>query len=189
MNKHKSHITKWAKKILSADTIFLDTEATGIGSKDEIIEIAIINSKGTPLIDELIRPNRRIPKAAQAIHGITNELVAKAPKWPEVHNKVAHCLHSAKYIVIYNAEPNWRLLEQTVNQYNCPTLFHYQNKLHSVKTQLSEYWGNWKDHYTDWKWDISTAAHYFDVDQGTAHRALADTVTTLLIVDALSKGV
>ncbi len=46
------------------------------------------------------------------------------------------------------------------------------------KTQLSEYWGNWKDFYTD----ISTAARYFDVEQGTAHRVLNN-------VAALSKEV
>jgi DNA polymerase-3 subunit epsilon len=140
MNKHKSQSqSQWAKKILSANTIFLDTETTGLGSTDEIIEIAIINSKGIPLVNELIRPNQ----SSQAIHGITNKLVAKAPKWPEVHNKVAYYLQSADYIVVYNAEFDWRLLEQTVNQYNCPTLVPYRNKLHCSMTQFSEYYGEW----------------------------------------------
>jgi DNA polymerase-3 subunit epsilon len=45
------------------------------------------------LLNTLVKPKRRwIPKEAQAIHGITNAMVAEAPKWQDVHEQVIKIL-------------------------------------------------------------------------------------------------
>lgn len=52
-----------AKQILALDPIFLDTETTGTGPNDVVIEMGIVDAKGTVLYDSLINqalPFRRI---------------------------------------------------------------------------------------------------------------------------------
>lgn len=66
-------------------TVFLDTETTGLqgryaGGKDEIVEVAILDNRGRPLINQLVRPSRQSPwPEAQRIHGISPAVVANAP--------------------------------------------------------------------------------------------------------------
>jgi uncharacterized protein YprB with RNaseH-like and TPR domain len=45
----------WAAEITSrADVLYLDTETTGLGNADEIIEISALDNAGRVLIDTLI---------------------------------------------------------------------------------------------------------------------------------------
>lgn len=63
--------------------ITFDTETTGVNtSEDRIIQIAAIKRYPDGKIEEknyLINPEREIPEEATSVHGITNEMVAKAP--------------------------------------------------------------------------------------------------------------
>jgi DNA polymerase-3 subunit epsilon len=89
-------------------TVYLDTETTGLrgayaGGRDEIVELAILDNRGKPIINQLLRPTRRNSwPDAQRIHGISPAMVADAPTLeallPEVSEVVRGCL-----VVIYNA--------------------------------------------------------------------------------------
>jgi DNA polymerase III epsilon subunit-like protein len=61
--------------------IFLDTETTGLESKDRICALGIIEGESTHF--ELINPGKKIPPAASAIHQITNEMVSDAPSFSQ----------------------------------------------------------------------------------------------------------
>ena len=68
--------------------ITFDTETTGVNtSEDRIVQIAAIkrypNGK-TEEKDYLINPEREIPEEATSVHGITNEMVAKAPTFKQM---------------------------------------------------------------------------------------------------------
>jgi len=56
--------------------IFLDTETTGVETKDRICALGMITED--ELHYELIHPGKKIPPAASAIHHITNEMVSDA---------------------------------------------------------------------------------------------------------------
>jgi len=50
--------------IESRDFVILDTETTGLYDDDEIVSIAIINSDGQTLLNQLVKPVRPIPADA-----------------------------------------------------------------------------------------------------------------------------
>lgn len=57
--------------------VFIDFETTGLNPfKDDIIEIAAIDNLGHSY-QTLVNSGKKIPTEASAIHGITNEMVAK----------------------------------------------------------------------------------------------------------------
>lgn len=66
------------------DVLILDTETTGVGDA-EVIEISLIDTSGSVLLDTLVRPRSgRMNPYAQRVHGITSEMLADQPCWPEV---------------------------------------------------------------------------------------------------------
>ncbi len=103
----------WSQAVLSvSNVVFLDTETTGLDGDAEIIEIAIVDQKGTALIDSFVRPNRPIPISAAAIHGIFDHHVATAPQWFEVYPTVAAACQD-RLVIVYNADYDSRLIHQT----------------------------------------------------------------------------
>ena len=77
------------KRIIENKPLYLDTETTGLGQRDEIVEIAILDPLGKMVIDTLVRPSKPIPQDAVAIHGITNAMVSAAPTWNSIWPEVA----------------------------------------------------------------------------------------------------
>ncbi len=70
----------------------VDIETTGgYASRNKITEIAIFIHDGTQIVDSyetLINPERNIPSHITALTGITNDMVATAPKFYEVAKKI-----------------------------------------------------------------------------------------------------
>ncbi len=69
----------------------IDVETTGLNARTEkITEIAIYLHDGEKVVDEfatLINPERKIPYQITAMTGISNQMVAEAPKFYEVAKK------------------------------------------------------------------------------------------------------
>ena len=63
--------------------VLFDIETTGLSPVyDEIIELSAVKVKDGNIIDTfdtLIRPDRKIPRSATAVNGITNDMVKDAP--------------------------------------------------------------------------------------------------------------
>ena len=99
----------WAREQLSQnDWVILDTETTG--SYDaEIVEIAIIERTEETLLDTLIKPSIPIPAEVTEIHGITDEMVADAPTFPQVYPRIDAALKK-KRVIIYNASFDIKIL-------------------------------------------------------------------------------
>lgn len=92
--------------------VLLDTETTGIGAADQVIELGILDLKGAVLLDTLVRPTCRISPEAMAVNGITEAMVADAPDWKAVWAQ-AEPLLKGKRILAYNAAFDVRMLKQT----------------------------------------------------------------------------
>ena len=89
----------------SASPVFVDTETTGLNQDgtDEVLEIAIVDSDGSTLINTLVRPVRNTTwPHAQVIHGISPQDVANAPTWDALLPKIA-AICAGKTVVFYNA--------------------------------------------------------------------------------------
>lgn len=72
----------------------------------------MVDTAGAVLLDTLVRPGRPIPADAVRVHGITNEMVAGAPRWPQVWERLAELL-KGRTVGIYNAEFDVRMLRQS----------------------------------------------------------------------------
>lgn len=104
---------KLAADWLHNGAIFLDTETTGLGDDDQVIEIGIVSAAGEVLLRTLVRPTVPVDPEAQAVHGITAEDLADAPEWSEIASLVEAVLASRRPMVIFNADFDVRLLRQT----------------------------------------------------------------------------
>jgi len=96
-----------ARNLLQLSPLFLHSKTTGAAEQAEVVEIAILDSAGRPLIDALVKPKRHIRPDATEVHGITDEMVDSAPKWAEILPEVEELL-LRKIICVYN--PNSELL-------------------------------------------------------------------------------
>ena len=76
---------------------FLDTETTGLSPArgDRVCEIAVLKTRGGAVIESfqsLINPQRPIDLGAQAIHGISDAMVAKSPRFGDLAERLAALL-------------------------------------------------------------------------------------------------
>lgn len=81
--------------------VILDTETTGLDSDAEVIELSIIDMDENILFNSLIKPLNTVSAEASAIHGITDDMLAGAPAWPTVWQKIKSVLR-CKTLLIYN---------------------------------------------------------------------------------------
>ena len=103
----------WARSLMGrTDWVILDTETTGLGSTDVVIQIGVTDHRGVTLVDTLVRPAVAIGSGAQAVHGISAEAVAGAPEFPAVLPGLVRAI-AGKTVVAYNAPFDRRLLDQT----------------------------------------------------------------------------
>lgn len=94
--------------------VVLDTETTGLGRQDEIVQIAVVNPDGGALVNTLVQPT--VPSAIQPkateIHGITPQMVIGKPTLLDLQPKLIEHL-SNKFIVAYNADFDKRMVSQS----------------------------------------------------------------------------
>ncbi|MFS7188104.1 3'-5' exonuclease [Serratia proteamaculans] len=178
-----------AQQWLDNNCLILDTETTGLGEDAEIVEITIIDSTGKPLIDTLVKPSKPIPAEATAIHGISNEMVMDAPEWKDVFPSV-DTLVSGRTVVIYNAQYDARLLDQTNSIWDVSPEFN--NGFADFQCAMLEYAGFYgqKSNHGGFRWQkLSAAAEQQGVTiEGAPHRALSDCLTTLGVIKAMAIG-
>jgi DNA polymerase-3 subunit epsilon len=112
----------WAAAMISnPNVVFLDTETTGLDGGAEIVEIAVVDGQGRPLLDTLVRPDGHIPQEVVRIHGIDDRMVRAAPHWAEVYRLVLPLL-VGREVVVYNAAFDFRLVNQMNQRSGFPPL-------------------------------------------------------------------
>lgn len=184
-----------AKQWLQYNRLILDTETTGLDSTAEIVEVAIINCQGEVLLNTLVRPVHSIPAEATAIHSITNEMVANAPGWKDIHNKVISLLRPTGFIA-YNSDFDARLMVQTADishaLHEDPVAEVLEiNAMHDCAMLLyAEFYGQWNEQRGSYRWQrLTAAAEQQGVKaEGQPHRALSDCLLTLGIIKAIAAG-
>jgi len=114
----------WAKEALeSGDFLILDTETTGLLTyeKVEVIQIAIIDTEGNVLLNEIIKPKYKIPPRTTKIHGIDNAAVIDKPAFDMFYEKIRDIVKD-KTIVAYKAEFDKEILKRSAAIYGLPEI-------------------------------------------------------------------
>ena len=95
------------------DVLILDTETTGMGKGAEVIEVAVVNTRGETLLDTLVKPqSSRMNPHAQRVHGITSQMLSSAPSWAEVLPELSE-LADRRTVLAWNAPFDRGMLAQT----------------------------------------------------------------------------
>lgn len=173
----------WARHWLArSDWAILDTETTGLGPDAEIIELALLDSRGVPLLDTLVKPLGSIPDGATRVHGITDADVADAPSFPTVAAMLARLL-AGRAALIYNAAYDLRLLRQSAARHG---LALPRFAAECVMLRYAEYWGEpGRDGY---RWQRLEAARARHGIPGGAHRARDDGRAVLDLLRVMAGG-
>lgn len=151
------------------DYVVFDLETTGISQEmDDIIEISAVKVRAHEIVGEystLVDPGRHIPRAATAVNGITDSMVAGAPNIKTAITGflefigdgvlVGHNIHTFDTNFIYDAV--WQALgKEFCND--------YVDTLYMARRCLPEL-----PHHK-----LTDVSEYFHIETTGAHRALAD---------------
>jgi DNA polymerase III epsilon subunit-like protein len=155
-------------------TVFLDTETTGLrgryaGGTDEIVELAILDDRGRPLVNQLVRPTRRRSwPVAQRIHGISPAMVARSSTLEALLPAVADAVVDS-LVVIYNAAFDLQFF---------PRELFNTARVECAMLRYAQWKGDWNPRYGNPRWHklhVAARATGFDADIEW-HRALGDTM-------------
>lgn len=172
-----------AKEWLAQRPVFLDTETTGLDEQAEIVEIAVVDTDGTPLLDQLVRPQGEVPWDAVQVHGLSSERLQHAPPWPQVWPAVQRVL-SGRLVAIYNAQYDVRLLQQTNARYGIP--FELPGTTFVCIMELyAEYKGQRKGNGYRF-WSLEQAGRDLGIPLPNSHRALDDTLLAKAVLERLA---
>lgn len=166
---------------LKLNPVYLDTETTGLGYQDQIVSIAVVDTDGAVLLDTRVRPTIAIPLEATRIHGITDVMVADAPRFQEVMPQLARILFE-RQVIIYNADYDARMIAQSVPQ--SMGSIGWRREPLCAMLLYAQWWGAWNEYHMSYRWQrLSNAADQCGLTfNGTAHGALADADMTRQIV-------
>ena len=197
-NERRAMIREMARVVLAADGLaVMDTETTGLGSRDEVIEIGIVAGCGATILHSLVRPTLPIPADATAIHGIGNEDVAGAPTMEEI-GPLAVKVMEGRFVATYNGGFDFRLLRQSFDSVGVSPSLRGKSRpwdeaqgegvivvdTACVMRMYAAWHGEWSDYHRGYAYQKLTKA-VADCGlsfEGEAHGALADAKATLAIL-------
>lgn len=108
--------------------ISLDTETTGFGKKDRVLEIGAVRfdpKTGACFehIHQYINPEMDVPAEVSAIHGLTNDFLQDKPTFSQVWPELRDFLGDDSVVVAHNAPFDVRMLDGELIRLGEPRLF------------------------------------------------------------------
>ena len=156
----------------------IDVETTGgIASRDRVTEIAIVTHDGTKILEQfstLLNPERSVPYNITQITGITDEMLADAPRFYEVAKKIVEmtedCIfvaHNVKFDYNFIREEFARLGFSYVRKQLCTVRLARQ-----AMPGLRSY-------------SLGNLIDTLKIKVNDRHRALADTLATVQVFEKI----
>jgi DNA polymerase III subunit epsilon len=156
----------------------IDVETTGGSAQFErITEIAIVRHDGERVVDTfstLLNPERPIPWNITQLTGITNDMVAHAPKFYEVAKKIVEMTEDAVFVA-HNATFDYNFIKEEFARLGYP----FSRKLLcTVRMSRKAFPG--LNSYS-----LSNLKRHFGIHADKSHRALDDTLATVEIFEKI----
>lgn len=158
----------------------IDIETTGLNArKDRITEIAIYTHDGEKVVDRfetLVNPECRIPYHITALTGISNKMVADAPKFFEVARKIVEITDGA-VIVAHNASFDYNFIRCEFKR----LLYDYSRHTLCTKKLSRKLIPGIKSY------GLGNLARILNFHNPARHRAGGDALTTVALFEHLRK--
>ena len=183
-------VDEWAGLLGRADVLVLDTETTGL-SCPEVVDIAVIDTRGYRRLNRLVRPAReRIEPEAARVHGLTMDELEEqgAPPFSTLLPRMQQLVSDAAEVCIYNAGFDLDAILVSL-QYNGlleDLAGMISGRSRCIMRDYAFLGGDWHDYWQGWAWHkLTEAARWEGVPRTGAHRALYDCKMVLGIMRAL----
>ena len=145
---------EWLRPELN--TVFLDTETTGLGYRDEVVSVALVDLPGNVLLNTLIKPRIPIGAEAAAIHRITQGAVDHAPGFDAILPILLQ-LTVGWAVVMWNANFDHRMLRQSIAKIAMAEDFNLDPCC--AMELYAQFWGEWDRYHGNFRWQkLSLAA-------------------------------
>ena len=178
MNSPRTEAIHIAQAKLELHPVYLDTETTGTGPADEVIEIGIVDEDGKVLFESLVRPVGKVSPDARRMHGISDEMLGTAPRWIVVWPRVEAVL-AGRTVCVYNADFDLRLLQQTHAKYKIRWSLTEDTSFFCVMKLYAQYYGEWNTRTGGYRWQsLENAGRQCKIPLLNAHRTIADSLLT-----------
>ena len=199
-NGLQQSIIEQARGWILHDSLVLDCETCGLGESAEVIEITIMTMGGVLLFNSLIQPSMPIPEEATAVHGITDEMVANAPVWPQIHEHIWKLLKGQK-VLAFSAAFDFGRLDMMASLYGLESPGIVSRTAEKIELSNGTTWECvmrayaklWQEpgisSHSDepWRWkSLTEACRAQGISVGRAHRALDDCLMTQALVNAMA---
>lgn len=179
---------RWAIGMMARPFLVLDTETTGVGGSDEIVQIAVVDKGGIPLLNSLVKPTVPISSEAMRIHGITNAMVKDAPGMDFFAETIGQLLHH-RTVIVYNSDFDYRLLHQSLTAVGRnPKALLGGATFEDLMRPYAQYWGA-RHRRGGYRWQALTDAckqQRIAVADMPAHSALGDALRTLALIKVMA---
>ena len=159
--------------------LILDTETTGTGASDEVLELGIIDMEKRTVYHSLFKPSCSIGDGAVAVHGITMREVEDAPRFSEEWSKIKEILNG-KQVLIYNGDFDLRMLNQTARIHRCGEVLN-KKAVHCVMRGYARHRG-----YGRWV-KLEQALRNEGISVIQSHRAIGDCLMTWALIKKVGK--
>lgn len=157
------------------ETLFFDTETTGLTSEDEILSISIIDGNGKILLDTIVKPEHHIEwEKAEQINHIYPDMVKDKPTVRELRPILQAIFSDCKLLIAYNMEFDIQFLLSALGVNDKE---HLDFDTQCCMLKFAEIYGESIEYFGEYKWQgLSTAMEYYNLQwKGSAHSSLADT--------------
>jgi len=176
MNSPRTEAIRIAQAKLNLHPVYMDTETTGTGSMDEVIEIGIVDKDGNVLFESLVKPVGKVTPDARRMHGISDEMLGTAPRWMAVWPKVEAVL-AGRTVCVYNADFDLRMLQQTHAIYKMRWSLPEGTNFFCVMKLYAQYYGEWNTKTGGYRWQsLENAGRQCNIPLPNAHRTIADSL-------------
>ena len=184
---HRRQAIQWARNLLAHSFYVLDTETTGLGKRDEILQIGIIDGGGAVRVNQLIKPTVPIGAGAKAVHGIGEADVTDAPRFKGIYIQLSTLL-AGQTVVAYNMDFDARMLEQTARAFGLPPL--RLGKADCAMKQYARYKGARKSNGRGYIFHkLAEAARQERLELSPSHDALDDARATLALIRKMAAAI
>jgi len=156
----------------------VDIETTGSSANyGKITEVAILIHDGNRVVDEyqtLINPEQGIPSGITTLTGISNEMVADAPRFFEVAKDI-HLMLAGNTFVAHNVNFDYSFLKKEFHSLGAE--FNHK-KLCTVRLSRKIFPGLKS-------YSLGRLCEHFDIENHARHRAMGDARATAILMNRL----